>query len=93
MWGLQVYQFSDYVKEFNALDIANKNRIDSLLKEIISMQDPEDHRFAVDCSQIIGINYAVKFQDNNLILIVALDRIMEDTDYEEDVISLYSCSE
>jgi len=93
VWDLQVYSFSDYVYEFNALDIANKDRIDSLLEKIISMQDPEDHWFAVDCPQIIGINYAVKFQDNNLILIVALDRIMEDTDYEKDVISLYSCSD
>ena len=92
MWQIQVYENSDYVNEFNALNKAQKDAVDALLEEISQMNDPEDHKCSLDCPSIPNINYAIKFLCEEVILIVALDRIMENTDFEEKVISLYSCS-
>lgn len=92
MWEVKVYTNSNYPTEFNALDGSNKDEIDSLLEELVIMDDPEDHRCAVDCPHIPDVYNTVKFQYENVVLIVALDRIMEDTDYEVNTISLYSCS-
>lgn len=92
MWEVQVYTNSNYPTEFNALDGSNKDKIDSLLEELVIMNDPEDHRCAVDCPHIPDVYNAVKYQYDNVVLIAALERIMEGTDYEVDKISLYSCS-
>jgi len=92
VWEVQVYTNSNYPIEFNALDGSNKDEVDSLLEELVIMDDPEDHRCAVDCPHIPDVYNTVKFQCESVVLIVALDRIMEGTDYEVDIISLYSCS-
>jgi len=92
VWEVQVYTNSNYPTEFNTLDNSDKDVIDSLLEELVIMDDPEDHQCAVDCPHIPNVYNAVKFQFENIVLIVALDRIMEGTEYEEDIISLYSCS-
>ncbi len=92
MWEIQVYTNSNYPTEFNALVDSDKDKIDSLLEELIIIDDPEDHQCAVDCPNIPDVYNAVKFQCENVVLIIALDRIMESTEYEADIISLYSCS-
>jgi len=92
VWEVQVYTDSNYPTEFNALAGSNKDKIDSLLEELVVINDPEDHRCAVDCPHIPDVYNAVKYQYDNVVLIVALERIMEGTDYEVDKISLYSCS-
>ncbi len=57
------------------------------------MDEPELHNSVVSSPNIVGFNTAVKYQRGNIVLIVALDRTMEDTDYEVDTITLFSCSE
>lgn len=92
MWETQIYPNSNYPNEFNALDDNDKDRIDSLLEELVMLDEPELYECAVECPHIPNVYGTVKYQCNNVVLIVALERIMEDTDYEVDVINLYSCS-
>ena len=93
MWELQVYPDSRYIDDFKALDDLNKNSLDDLLDELMLMDDPEDHPCAIDCVNVPYANHAIKLQCEKIILIISLDRIMENTDFEVDIINLYSCSQ
>ena len=94
LWKTAVYPLSNFTNEFHALSRNGQDVIDKLLHEIEVMLDPEDHQTSRDCPGIQGFNHAIKFVINNSItLIVALDRIMEGTPFEDNTITLFSCSE
>jgi len=92
VWRIQVYPISDYKKEFNVLTNTEKDSIDELLEELIVIDEPEIHRSAVDTVNKEGFSLAVKYQHDNIVLMIAIDRTMEDTNYEVDTITLFSCS-
>ena len=93
LWTLQTYPLSDFPNEFNSLSQTSQNQIESLLRELVVMQDPEDHPTSMDCPGVQGFHHAVKFSINGtLVLIVALDRI-DIGEHHDHAITLYSCSE
>ena len=93
-WKTAVYPLSNFKNEFNALSSDAQNVLDRLIHELEILRDPEDHSASRDCPGIQGFNHAIKFVVNDSItLIVAIDRIMEDTPFEDNTITLFSCSE
>lgn len=92
-WDIQTYPLSNFKDEFNSLQESSQIKVIQLLKDLVSMVDPEDHNFSIDCPSIQGFNHAVKYiLDERLVLLVALDRIDSGVQIER-VITLYSCSE
>jgi len=93
IWGIQVYPLTNFRDQFNALSKSSQQTIESLLRDLVQMTDPEDHATSRDCPGIQGFNHAVKYViDNYVTLIVALDRI-DLNDYHDHMITLFSCSE
>lgn len=90
MWEYDIYPLSGFLKDFNRM--TSRLPLNELLYELIEMEDPEDHKCAIDCPHIPGVYNAVKFMCNKVILIAALDRLNENTDFEQKIITLYSCA-
>jgi len=95
LWKTAVYPLSNFTNEFNALSPTGQDTLDKLIHELEVIQDPEDHPASRDCPGIQGFNHAIKFivHNDSITLIVALDRIMEGTPFEDNTITLFSCSE
>lgn len=90
MWEIDLYPLEGtFTDDFNKM--IDDKPLESLLDELVEMDDPEMHRCVVECPHIPGIYNAIKFMCDNVFLIVSLERIMANTEYEQNIMVLYSC--
>lgn len=92
-WKTAVYLQSKFQTEFDNLNPTSQNVIDKLIHELEIMVDPEDHKCAIGCPHIPHVYNAIQYHSGNVGLVVALDRIMDKTTFQDNIISLVSCSE
>lgn len=90
MWEIDLYPIEGTFKD-DFKKMTNYEPLEILLTELIQMDEPEMHKCVVECPHIPGIYNAIKFMCNNVFLIVSLERIMENTEYEQNIMILYSC--